>query len=500
MPNINDYGLPFTSQDGDRKYSALEWREYFSRLIHNGLIQNAANECQVKPQAAPNKTVYVDTGVVFINGAMRVLEEPVTLTVAENTSGNPRIDRVVARLNEASRTIEFDVLEGTPAGSPAAPALTRTEGVYELGLADLTLANGYSTITATEITDQRWDISLCGASSMTIGVIPPSGMEAQTVTLSAETAGAYSSQNVDDALFKIYEDINLTASLSAFNAFCTNANANSLDSAFGKNRLDSEVRGLGIALALYAYFKGDSRITHPFTELKTVNNMTELINNPTALAELYYCDNLFALTELSPYAKGILDVTNIYPIIAASAGVSNPLSFTTADSIATNDIAVNSISSSVRALYITGKVVRLRPIWSNATFVSKMFSKTAFIDNIFEAPLTAIYEPLMTSISAISTYIVSKKVSEVVASQVTKVLANNKVFFISITAGGGTNAGSGVIVGYFPVGTSTQTKTVGSGTQITVAVNKLASTPYISNLSGASHTSNTQWTNFPIPL
>lgn len=204
MPNINDYGLPFTSQDGDRKYSALEWREYFSRLIRNGLIQNAANECQVKPQAAPNKTVYVDTGVVFINGAMRVLEEPVTLAVAENTSGNPRIDRVVARLNEASRTIEFDVLEGTPAGSPVAPDLTRTAGVYELGLADITLANGYSTITAAEIADQRWDVSLCGASSMTIGVIPPSGLDAITVQLGPETAMESGEENVDSAILDLY--------------------------------------------------------------------------------------------------------------------------------------------------------------------------------------------------------------------------------------------------------------------------------------------------------
>jgi len=219
MPNINDYGLPFTSQDGDRKYSALEWREYFSRLIHNGLIQNAANECQVKPQAAPNKTVYVDAGVVFINGAMRVLEEPVTLTVAENTSGNPRIDRVVARLNEASRTIEFAVLEGTPAGSPVAPALTRTAGVYELGLADVTLANGYSAITETEITDQRSDVDLCGASSMTIGVIPPKGLDAVTVQLEPETKALYGVENVDEA-FQVIPFI----SMAGFNAYnCSDA-------------------------------------------------------------------------------------------------------------------------------------------------------------------------------------------------------------------------------------------------------------------------------------
>lgn len=250
MPNINDYGLPFTSQDGDRKYSALEWREYFSRLIHNGLIQNAANECQVKPQAAPNKTVYVDTGVVFINGAMRVLEEPVTLAVTENTSGNPRIDRVVARLNEASRTIEFAVLEGTPAVSPVAPDLTRTEGVYELGLADITLANGYSTITSGVINDKRWDVSLCGASSMTIGVIPPSGLEAETVILGDENKEILKVNDVDSAFHKM-------SNMELFTALVSNVNSKARTCAFlpfSRGILQGKFFGLGFQIA--RYFEG----------------------------------------------------------------------------------------------------------------------------------------------------------------------------------------------------------------------------------------------------
>lgn len=297
MPNINDYGLPFTSEDGDRKYSALEWREYFSRLIHNGLIQNAANECQVKPQAAPNKTVYVDIGVVFINGAMRILEEPFTLIIAENTSGNPRIDRVVARLNEASRTIEFAVLEGTPTASPVAPTLTRAAGVYELGLADITLVNGYSTITAAEITDQRWDVSLCGASSMTIGVIPPSGLDAVTVQLEPETQARYDVQNVEEGLKKA---LKYAENFTSYQAFCSAVSAISIAVAFGEKNEEFSKR-LGLQLAMYAWWKGSSKSVFTFPELIKMDTFPEIIASRQATKEMG--ENLH-LAELLRNAKG----------------------------------------------------------------------------------------------------------------------------------------------------------------------------------------------------
>ncbi len=162
MATINDYGFPFSSVGTDRQYGSAEWRDYFGRLISSGIIQNNANECKVKPQLTPNKTVFVDTGSIVITGAMLVVSAKVNLTIDQNTSGQARIDRIVARLNIADRKIEFAVLKGTPAVSPVAKALTRTSTIYELGLADITLANGYSTITAGIVADKRQDEGLCG--------------------------------------------------------------------------------------------------------------------------------------------------------------------------------------------------------------------------------------------------------------------------------------------------------------------------------------------------
>jgi len=155
MGKINDFGFPFTSVTGDRQYSASEWRDYFESLLTNGVVVEILNTLKVNPQAVANKTIYVDTGSIVINGCMRILDTTQNITIADNTSGNPRVDRIVARLNYTDRKIEFAVLTGTPAGSPVAPTLTQNTTVWELSLAQIAVANGFSTIIVGNITDER---------------------------------------------------------------------------------------------------------------------------------------------------------------------------------------------------------------------------------------------------------------------------------------------------------------------------------------------------------
>jgi hypothetical protein len=164
MANINDLGFPFTSVAGDRQYSASEWREYFDGIMTSGVVANIENGLRVTAQNTPNKTIFVDRGAVVIRGAMRVIPGAINLAIADNASGNPRIDRVVARLNYPDRKIEFVVKQGTPGASPAAPALTRTTTAWELSLARLYLINGYTVVSENEITDERIYDEVCGYS------------------------------------------------------------------------------------------------------------------------------------------------------------------------------------------------------------------------------------------------------------------------------------------------------------------------------------------------
>jgi len=162
MAVMNDLGFPFTSISGDRQYSSSEWREYFNALVEGGIVGGVGNELEVKPQAVPNKTIFIDTGSILIEGAMRSIETTVDLSFADNISGSTRIDRVIARINYNDRKIEFVVKEGTPSASPTPPSLVRDSAVYELSLAQVYLANGYSNITGADIIDERSDEDLCG--------------------------------------------------------------------------------------------------------------------------------------------------------------------------------------------------------------------------------------------------------------------------------------------------------------------------------------------------
>lgn len=155
MAVINEFGMPFNDVGGDRTYSSADWRTYFDGLVVSGVMGAVGNELKVVQQTVPNKTVKIDTGSVFIKGAVRQIDTALNLTIADNTSGNPRIDRVVARLNTTDRKLEFAVKQGTPASSPNAPALTQTATTYELSLAKIAVANGFSTITNANITDER---------------------------------------------------------------------------------------------------------------------------------------------------------------------------------------------------------------------------------------------------------------------------------------------------------------------------------------------------------
>lgn len=153
MAVINEFGMPFNDVGGDRTYSSADWRTYFDGMIISGVLGSIGNELAVTQQTVANKTVKIDTGAVLIKGAIRQIDTAESLNIADNTSGNPRIDRIVARLNNTDRKVEFTVKQGTPGAS--APALTQTSTIYEIPLAKIAVANGFSTITTGNITDDR---------------------------------------------------------------------------------------------------------------------------------------------------------------------------------------------------------------------------------------------------------------------------------------------------------------------------------------------------------
>lgn len=100
-------------------------------------------------------TLTISAGRAWVRGGGYENTAPKALSVPANTNASPRIDRLVVRRDLAAKTIGLVILQGTPAASPAAPALTQVEaGQWDLPLWRWTTPASSGT-TLTGFTDER---------------------------------------------------------------------------------------------------------------------------------------------------------------------------------------------------------------------------------------------------------------------------------------------------------------------------------------------------------
>ena len=95
-----------------------------------------------------------------------------TLTMPLADPSLPRIDRIVMRYDAGARAASLQVLQGTASSTPTAPAISRTELIYDLCLAEITRPAGSASITTGLITDTRLDEKLCGIVRDSVTGIP----------------------------------------------------------------------------------------------------------------------------------------------------------------------------------------------------------------------------------------------------------------------------------------------------------------------------------------
>ncbi len=101
-----------------------------------------------------NMTVTVKPGYANVQGIQVWVKEDVVLPI--DAADSERIDRVVLRLSITGQEVLITVKKEDT-------TLTRIPGqVWELGLADITVANGATVITQENITDLRQDKTVCG--------------------------------------------------------------------------------------------------------------------------------------------------------------------------------------------------------------------------------------------------------------------------------------------------------------------------------------------------
>lgn len=161
MATVADRTYPYDTMDA---FEAA-YRDIYGSA-GSGVFAAVANELAVFGDSS-GRQVKLPTGAISVLGQFGGVDSQKTLAIATNTSGQPRIDRVIARnvfsVPGTPGQIEFDVLTGTPGSSPVAPALTSDGTMHEVPLAQIgPLASGFTTVAAGQVTNEACYISNYG--------------------------------------------------------------------------------------------------------------------------------------------------------------------------------------------------------------------------------------------------------------------------------------------------------------------------------------------------
>lgn len=150
-------------------YSDADWHELYRYII--GLGGNRANTgvflgsgtppnngLRVTEQSPAAAGVNVLSGSALVQGIAYFTDATEAFAVAVNASGNPRIDTIVVQADYALQECRLALIQGTPVATPVAPALTQVAGVmWEIPVANIAVANGFSSIVQANITPrQEW--------------------------------------------------------------------------------------------------------------------------------------------------------------------------------------------------------------------------------------------------------------------------------------------------------------------------------------------------------
>lgn len=150
----------------DRLYNADDYSSNMGAIISSGVRRSGDNDLRV---TASGLEITVAAGRAWIEGRWFYNDSALTLTTVNPPTGTlSRMDGVYLQLNTNvnGRTIALVYKTGQQSASPAAPACTRTGGIYEIQLASVLVAPGATVVT---ITDTRANTAVCGWVTSPVG-------------------------------------------------------------------------------------------------------------------------------------------------------------------------------------------------------------------------------------------------------------------------------------------------------------------------------------------
>jgi hypothetical protein len=143
----------------------LNWRRAFASLVGEGVdVANGADDMRVTQNLGTDRKVKIAVGGAWVTGDSAAHQgryyifndADVVKDIAAADVTNPRLDIVIAQIHDPAygagdNLWSFQVIAGTPAGSPVAPAVPNSA----LLLATVSVPANDTTITNDQITDNR---------------------------------------------------------------------------------------------------------------------------------------------------------------------------------------------------------------------------------------------------------------------------------------------------------------------------------------------------------
>lgn len=148
----------------DRVYSSAEFSHYWALLVGDGVFGQPSTSLNILANTPVAMSVKVSPGTGWIKGHYLTvpdnMDEVIAVPVANPSL--PRIDSIIMALDNTDRMMKLYVRSGTAAASPQPVSLQRDADLWELELAQVTVAAGAGNITQAAIKDMRTDSTRCG--------------------------------------------------------------------------------------------------------------------------------------------------------------------------------------------------------------------------------------------------------------------------------------------------------------------------------------------------
>lgn len=162
---------------GGQYYGPDDFTNYFTDFYTNGIKADSAENLQVV--ANTNMALEVKAGTAYIDGHFFKTKASKTITLPESDVQYSRIDVVVVRCDYINKRVKLDVIKGTAAENPTIPELQRINGIYDLGLAAVTVNPNTMSVSQENIKDLRFDNNYCGVVTGKVETISTTDLFAQ---------------------------------------------------------------------------------------------------------------------------------------------------------------------------------------------------------------------------------------------------------------------------------------------------------------------------------